>query len=361
MAFLKIVAGRNAGTSVELRREGVEFGRDATCALVAEDAGVSRVHFRVEAEGDGFVVADCKSSNGTWVNGQRVKKQPLKVGDKIAAGGTIVMFLADPADAGAVDRAAAPPEPRLALQQSLHLLARFFRAGRAVVLAPDESAECVASFGAAWDARDPGAAAAIESVRADRRSVRTDAVVCAPVTSGDRLLGILYIDARQPVTFDDAEQSAFLATGLGLLAEPLETALEERAQGERLRRAEDAVVATKPSADAQDRYEGLIGRSAAMKQVFRLLRKVAASDLPVLVEGETGTGKEVVARARSTRRAAVAPDRSSRRTARRSRPRSWRANSSATCGARSPAPSATARGSSSAPTAARSSSTRSPT
>ena len=42
---------------------------------------------------------------------------------------------------------------------------------------------------------------------------------------------------------------------------------------------------------------GLVGRSAAMGQLRRLLRKAAGADAPVLIEGESGTGKELAARA----------------------------------------------------------------
>jgi PAS domain S-box-containing protein len=42
---------------------------------------------------------------------------------------------------------------------------------------------------------------------------------------------------------------------------------------------------------------GLIGRSAAMEQVIREIREVAATEASVLIEGETGTGKELIARA----------------------------------------------------------------
>ena len=54
-----------------------------------------------------------------------------------------------------------------------------------------------------------------------------------------------------------------------------------------------------------ERYEGLLFSSAAMREVVQTLRELEASDVPVLVQGETGTGKELVARAlhvRSRRR-----------------------------------------------------------
>jgi DNA-binding NtrC family response regulator len=46
-----------------------------------------------------------------------------------------------------------------------------------------------------------------------------------------------------------------------------------------------------------DAFEGLLGRSVPMRELFSLLERVAATDAAVLIEGETGTGKERVARA----------------------------------------------------------------
>jgi len=48
---------------------------------------------------------------------------------------------------------------------------------------------------------------------------------------------------------------------------------------------------------SRERFGGLIGRSVAMRQVFTLLERVAEADDAVLIEGETGTGKELVAEA----------------------------------------------------------------
>ena len=53
---------------------------------------------------------------------------------------------------------------------------------------------------------------------------------------------------------------------------------------------------TEPSGEPTDRH-GLIGGSPAMKEIFRVIDKVAGSNATILIQGETGTGKERVAEA----------------------------------------------------------------
>jgi two-component system nitrogen regulation response regulator GlnG len=60
-------------------------------------------------------------------------------------------------------------------------------------------------------------------------------------------------------------------------------------------RGEDASLVVEPS--ASDRFGALRGTSVAMRQVYAVLERVAPRDVTVLVDGETGTGKELVARA----------------------------------------------------------------
>jgi DNA-binding NtrC family response regulator len=64
---------------------------------------------------------------------------------------------------------------------------------------------------------------------------------------------------------------------------------------EHKRTADAARLATRPG--EEDSFHNLVGRSAAMRAVYRLLEKASQTDATVLVLGETGTGKELAARA----------------------------------------------------------------
>src|SRR6266699_2324036 len=70
----------------------------------------------------------------------------------------------------------------------------------------------------------------------------------------------------------------------------LDSALEQR----RLK-SENAYL--RAQLDARYRFEGIVGKSRAMANLFQLLETVSATASTILVSGETGTGKEVVARA----------------------------------------------------------------
>lgn len=78
-------------------------GRLASCGLQLDEPQSSRKHFRVERRGAGYVLVDLGSTNGTYLNHERVVGEaPLRHGDRIRVGDTVVVFESapDPLPAG---------------------------------------------------------------------------------------------------------------------------------------------------------------------------------------------------------------------------------------------------------------------
>ncbi len=70
----------------------------------------------------------------------------------------------------------------------------------------------------------------------------------------------------------------------------LKKVIEGRRQAEKLHLLEDQVV-------HQGSFEGLVGVSQEMQRIYGLIRQLATNDATVLIQGETGTGKELVSKA----------------------------------------------------------------
>jgi two-component system nitrogen regulation response regulator GlnG len=97
-------------------------------------------------------------------------------------------------------------------------------------------------------------------------------------------------------------QTAIEAMKLGAydyLLKPFDAVKIKELVGNALKAARDMkqVVSYQPLLESEDYELGIVGRSAAMQQVFKLVGQVAATNATALVTGESGTGKELVARA----------------------------------------------------------------
>ncbi|HZO14465.1 MAG TPA: sigma-54-dependent Fis family transcriptional regulator, partial [Polyangiaceae bacterium] len=119
------------------------------------------------------------------------------------------------------------------------------------------------------------------AMAASLQASSTRAVMCAPVTLDERVIGALYVGSSRP----------FSRAHLELLTLYAHHAVHVVAAAERDRTltAELARVERQPPS-------ALVGGSPAMTAVATQIRKVASHDIGVLIAGETGTGKEVVAR-----------------------------------------------------------------
>lgn len=89
---LVFVDGASPGRVVALDRARTIVGRLPECDLVVDDPGASRRHAEVRREHGQWVVADLGSTNGTLVNERPVGEQPLRDGDRITIGSTVLEF-----------------------------------------------------------------------------------------------------------------------------------------------------------------------------------------------------------------------------------------------------------------------------
>jgi predicted component of type VI protein secretion system len=109
---LTVRQGPAPGKLFELVKDVVTIGRDVNNDIVLNDAEVSRNHARLTAQSGGYLIEDLASTNGTFVNGQRlIGPKLLNPGDVVGLGETIVLEFNFVADAGATVVSAAPMPP----------------------------------------------------------------------------------------------------------------------------------------------------------------------------------------------------------------------------------------------------------
>jgi Nif-specific regulatory protein len=116
---------------------------------------------------------------------------------------------------------------------------------------------------------------------------RVQSVLCLPLILGKTVLGVLYLDSRDPKSRFDENHLELLTAVANIAAGALDSALslgELEAENRRLQ-------------DDFGLEHSMVGESSSMRQVYQFIAKVAPSDSTVLVYGESGTGKELAARA----------------------------------------------------------------
>ena len=92
---LEFLCGPLAGQTLELRDEVTTLGSVAGNSIVLADPAVSRKHVGIRRMGDQYEVADLGSTNGIYVNGHKVPKKALALGDILRVGNSEMVFKRD--------------------------------------------------------------------------------------------------------------------------------------------------------------------------------------------------------------------------------------------------------------------------
>jgi predicted component of type VI protein secretion system len=121
---LVMSAGPNPGKVFELNMDSMSVGREAGNDIVIQDAEISRNHARLSRRGAAFLLEDLGSTNGTFVNRQRISApRMLAPGDEVGFGENVVLSfqgegaaptVAAPGRQQATTRQPAPPAPQYA-------------------------------------------------------------------------------------------------------------------------------------------------------------------------------------------------------------------------------------------------------
>lgn len=87
MYRLRFIGGEHEGETYPIdKSHGTIVGRSPTNTVYVRDKNVSRVHCQLTVTEQGCVIADLQSTNGTFVNEERITEQLLNVGDEVRIG-----------------------------------------------------------------------------------------------------------------------------------------------------------------------------------------------------------------------------------------------------------------------------------
>jgi transcriptional regulator with GAF, ATPase, and Fis domain len=333
------LSGPANGETFPLAQPEVHIGRDESNEICLPDSAVSRRHCVCAQGATGWTLRDLGSFNGTFVNNIAAGERELANGDHIGIGTSVLLFVSGVhaevtagqledgspgVDSRTVDiaatqylgRASEAAAPRVernlrallamstainAVQSEDELHTELLRVVReltpaqqaAIVVLDPETGLTVRAGTAAGSGPTPVSRDAVTRVMQERIGIHAHdpqsgtAYLCAPLAAANTVLGAIFVAASGSAGLLD-EDHLQLITALGRIAaiplDNLRRTAALREETERLR------------ADVRLQHN-MIGDSEPMQRVYQRINLVAPADTTVLIMGETGSGKELAARA----------------------------------------------------------------
>lgn len=285
-AMSLVVYHRDGAEAATLRAgEQLVLGRVGPADLVVPDRSLSRQHARFWIEDGAVHVEDLGSTNGTWIDGESIERAAIRPGQIVTLGTTsaVIQSLAH--------------RPRMGLDGHDHFVAalddelvraRFHsRQLSLMMIRPRAPGSHVSSW--------------VDRVRAAVRPV--DRVALYSADTVELLLheaGAEQAVALARTLMSDDEHGLALAICTFPGAATTSHSLVDRCLQQLRNAVQKGEVCVASSTGATPVDEGgssrIIAESKAMRDTLTMARRLARGHIPVLLQGETGTGKEVLSR-----------------------------------------------------------------
>ena len=343
---LEAVTGPLKGVVFPITGERVSIGSDVSNELSIYDVSIAAAHCLITRHGDAVAVTDLESGQGTFVNGVPVRERVLEDNDTITIGECELVFRSGNEIASLqgeqlrrnevfdqlpapVLRQATPLLPPLVTDvgRMARDLNALFKIAKAInsqrdleslqkgllqlifeVVPADagaiqiiDNAEGQPNSTVTWkrEARDvPEVNIRSElvlrtlwersEVVADLSVITVDdeQILCVPLVALQKTIGVVYLVCYSPSITFERDHVNFVSSVAAIAAVTLESVLTMESL-----RAENRQLREQLAAD-----EPMIGESLAMRQLAETIEKLAKGDAAVLIRGESGVGKEIVAR-----------------------------------------------------------------